>query len=122
MSAPHVAANRYQDAAMLAWHLQGHPDVHSLNVAGRRNQYELWAVLPARITAGDAVLLVLPEAADDPPAVQLLREHFDTVEPGPLVPQFHRERPVRTHRLWLLRGWRGSWPGLRDVPAGRPAS
>ena len=38
----HLAANRYQDAAMLAYHLEDHPAVYALNVRSRRNQYDVW--------------------------------------------------------------------------------
>lgn len=56
---PLVAANRYQDAAMLAFHLPGHPDVTSLNLGGRPNQYDLWPAAPDRLRFGGTMLLVL---------------------------------------------------------------
>ena len=41
----YVAANRYQEASELAFHLPDHPDVFSLNVRRRSNQYAILAPL-----------------------------------------------------------------------------
>ena len=53
----YVAAERYQDASELAYHLKSHPRVYSLNLLGRANQYDLWITFDER--AG-------PGAGDDP--------------------------------------------------------
>jgi 4-amino-4-deoxy-L-arabinose transferase-like glycosyltransferase len=112
----HLAANRYQQAAMLGWYLPGHPDVTSLNIGGRANQYELWAGFRERAARGDALLLVLTESAAEPAALGELRAHFDTVERGPLVrPSWHGSA-LGAHRVWLLRGWHGTWRPA-DVPS-----
>lgn len=106
----HVAANRYQDAALLGWYLPGRPEVVSVNRGGRPNQYDLWPRLPDRATVGDDLLLVLAERDAEPVAIRDLRGHFGAVERGPLVEQPWRGAVIRRHRLWLLRGWRGTWP------------
>jgi 4-amino-4-deoxy-L-arabinose transferase-like glycosyltransferase len=51
-----VAANRYQDAAALAFHLPDQPTVFALNLASRRNQYDLWDTAHERMRAGDALV------------------------------------------------------------------
>ena len=58
-----MAANRYQDAAELAFNLPGQPEVFSLNLGGRDNQYRYWPGFPERARAGDDLLLVLADAA-----------------------------------------------------------
>jgi 4-amino-4-deoxy-L-arabinose transferase-like glycosyltransferase len=45
-STPPVAANRYQDAALLSYHMPARPYVTALNLGGRRNQYDLWTATP----------------------------------------------------------------------------
>ncbi len=107
-----VAANRYQDAAELAFLLPGHPEVFSLNLSRRSNQYLLWPGFPDRARIGDDLLLVLferPEDAPDP-ALPSLSPFFDSVERGTLVPMYRGASQVGARRLWLLRGWRGAWP------------
>jgi hypothetical protein len=118
----HLAANRYQDAALLQWHLTGHPEVTSLNLGGRPNQYDLWPRFAEAAAPGDGLLLALPERADAATVLSALRPHFDRLEEGPLVEQRWRESVVRRHRLWLLHGWRGSWPVSPGTvpPAPRP--
>lgn len=107
-----VAANRYQDAAQLAFHLPGHPDVFYLNLGHRSNQYLLWPGFPERASAGDDLLLVLVDRpADRPdPVLASLAPYFGSVEQGELVAMRRGTMPVSARRLWLLRDWRGAWP------------
>ena len=108
-----LGVDRYQDAAEAAFHLADHPDVFSLNLAGRANQYDFWPRFPARARRGDALVV----AVDDPPgevhaAVQRLAPYFAAVVRGDSV-ALHRntdEPPIGTRRIWVLRGWSGSWP------------
>jgi hypothetical protein len=79
-----IAANRYQDAAELAWHLPTHPTVYSLNIAGRHNQYDLWPTLDDVAQRGDSVLLIL-DAQDTPPPIVSLSQDGSTAVPGALV-------------------------------------
>jgi len=51
-----VAANRYQDAAALAFHLPDQPTVFALNLASRRNQYDLWDTAYDRVRPGDGLV------------------------------------------------------------------
>ena len=107
-----LAANRYQDAAELAFNLPGHPEVFSLNLARRSNQYLLWPGFPDRAGAGDELLLVLfDRPLEDPdPALNTLMPLFESVEQGELIVMRRGSTPLSARRLWRLRGWKGSWP------------
>jgi 4-amino-4-deoxy-L-arabinose transferase-like glycosyltransferase len=52
-----VAANRYQDASALAFHLPDQPTVFALNLASRRNQYDLWETAHDRVRPGDGLVV-----------------------------------------------------------------
>ena len=75
---PWVAANRYQDAAELAFNLPGQPEVFSLNFGGRDNQYRYWPGFPDRAQPGDDLLLVLADRSDGSadPAITALAAAF----------------------------------------------
>ncbi|MEY3701296.1 MAG: hypothetical protein RI891_588 [Gemmatimonadota bacterium] len=111
-TAPLVAANRYQDAAMLAFHLPGHPQVPSLNLGGRPNQYDLWTAAPDRLTVGGAMLLVLelPRGGGTPPAIAALSPVFPRITPGDTIALTRDGRTVARRQLWTLTGWTGTWP------------
>jgi len=109
---PWLAANRYQDAAELAFNLPERPVVFSFNFGGRDNQYRYWSGFPDRARAGDDLLLVLadrPDGAADP-AITALTGCFGSVEQGGLVEMRRGGTRVTTRRLWLLRDWNGAWP------------
>jgi hypothetical protein len=110
----HVAANRYQDAALLAFHLPEHPDVYALNIGARRNQYDLWTRITTVAQQGDIVLLVLDERGDPPanlpPMLATLAPHFAETRMGPLLPLVRGQEDVGRRRVWILADWRGSWP------------
>ena len=107
-----LAANRYQDAAELAFNLPGHPEVFSLNLARRSNQYLLWPGFPERARAGDELLLVLfDRPLEDPdPALNALMPLFESVEQGELIVMRRGSIPLSARRLWRLQGWKGFWP------------
>ena len=106
-----LATNRYQDAAELAFNLPDHPEVFSLNLSRRSNQYLLWPGFPERASVGDDLLLVLfdrpPDAPD--PALTSLAPLFQAVEKGALVVMRRGSSAVGARRLWVLRGWKGAW-------------
>lgn len=110
----HVAANRYQDAALLAFHLPNHPHVVALNIGGRRNQYDLWPRLTDVMVRGVTLLLVLDERGDPPanlpPMLATLAPHFAETRMGPLLPLRRGSEQVGRRRVWILADWRGSWP------------
>jgi 4-amino-4-deoxy-L-arabinose transferase-like glycosyltransferase len=108
---PWVAANRYQDAAELAFNLPEQPEVFSVNFGGRDNQYRYWPGFPDRARVGDDLLLVLadrPDGAADP-VITALTGYFGSVEQGVVVDMRRGMTRVSTRRLWLLRNWKGAW-------------
>jgi hypothetical protein len=107
----HVAANRYQDAALLAFHLPAHPEVFALNLGARRNQYDLWPRFADRAARGATLLLVLEEPAEGAPGpIRRLDGHFQRITPGPLVRILRDTTYLGRRRLWVLAGWSGTWP------------
>jgi 4-amino-4-deoxy-L-arabinose transferase-like glycosyltransferase len=107
-----IAANRYQDAAELAFNLPTHPPVFSVNLERRSNQYLLWPQFSELAQPGDDMLLVLfdrpPEREN--PVIAALTPMFTSVERGELVVLRRGTAEVGSRRLWRLRGWRGAWP------------
>jgi len=111
---PLIAANRYQDAAELAFSLPGQPQVFSLNLGGRDNQYRYWPRFAEQAVAGDDLLLVLADAPSGDPVISLLEPVFGAVEKGGLVPMRRGGVLIGTRRLWHLRRWSGKWPSSRN--------
>lgn len=108
----HLAANRYQDAAMLALHLPAHDSVTALNLGGRRNQYDLWTRFTDRARAGDDLMLLLevPRQGGVPGPIRRLDGHFTAIDSGPIVPLLRDGEEVGRRRLWTLTRWNGTWP------------
>jgi hypothetical protein len=106
------AGNRYQDASELAFHLPGNPDVFSLNIASRPNEYDLWPSFAERARPGDdLVLALIPPAPGHPdPVISTLRPHFTSVHHVSTVHLTAGASLVRD--VWVLEGWRGR--GVRD--------
>jgi 4-amino-4-deoxy-L-arabinose transferase-like glycosyltransferase len=113
----HVAAERYQDASEVAFHMRGKPRTFSLNLAGRPNQYDLWPGFARRAAPGDALVLVLDDTQEMHPALRQLEPHFREVRRGVAIELRARRGVVARRRLWTLLGWGGSWP-MRAAPAG----
>jgi 4-amino-4-deoxy-L-arabinose transferase-like glycosyltransferase len=114
--ATRVAANRYQDAAELAFVLADHPTVFSLNINGRANQYDLWPGYPECAAPGDDLILVLEESN---PTAEKLAAHFERVSAGELVAQCAAGHVIGWRRIWILEGWRGSWPAATSSQSAR---
>ena len=105
-----VAADRYQDASELAFHLPDHPEVFSLNLSGRANTYDLWPAFTERAHPRDALILVVDEVAGTHPGLVMLSPHFERVTKGEMVTLARNGDPVKYLRIWVLDRWRGSWP------------
>jgi 4-amino-4-deoxy-L-arabinose transferase-like glycosyltransferase len=106
-----VAADKYQDASELAFHLPSRPVTFSLNLSGRANQYDLWSGFPQLARPGDDMVLVLDEVPQPHHTAVVLEPWFRTVEQGSLVPLQRRDGGVAAYRrIWILRGWKGGWP------------
>lgn len=104
-----VAAERYQDASELAFHLSGHPHVLSLNLMGRANQYDLWPSFTDVAKSGDGLMLVLDDQSGEPAEIRRLSCCF-RIDQGQSVALMRGNDFVQRKRLWLLRNWNGEWP------------
>ena len=105
-----AGADRYQDAAELAFNIPNHPTTFSLNFAGRGNQYDLWPGFARTARPGDDLVLAVDETPDVHPAVARLSPYFRSVSRDRLVELRSRHGVVADRRLWVLRGWTGGWP------------
>jgi 4-amino-4-deoxy-L-arabinose transferase-like glycosyltransferase len=106
----HIATDRYQEASELAFHLPDHPEAYALNLSSRRNQYDLWPGFPQRAQVRDALILVTDDVEGTHPTAVLLEPHFRAIRKGEPV-SIARDGDITKHlRIWLLDGWRGTWP------------
>ncbi len=103
------AAERYQEASELAFHLPGHPKVYSLNLLGRPNQYDLFPQFAETATPGAALIVLLDEEINRPEVIRKLGCCFRVYQ-GERVAQLRGTELVSQKRLWLLTDWNGEWP------------
>ena len=108
-----IAADRYNDAAELAFYAPGHPTTFSLNLGGRTNQYDLWPGFADLARTGDNLVVALDESAEVHPIVAQLARYFKTIARDTLVDMKNRHGLVSQRRLWVLREWIGGWPPRR---------
>ncbi|MHB8837837.1 MAG: hypothetical protein ACYC7F_02670, partial [Gemmatimonadaceae bacterium] len=90
--------------------------VFSTNLGGRANQYDLWPGFRERAAPGDALVLVLDEASTgasttEPAPIVALAPYFSRIDQGPPVVRSAHGLLLGRQRAWLLRDWRGGWPG-----------
>ena len=107
-----AGGERYQEASELAFHLADHPTTFAIDVQGRPNQYDLWPSFASRARVGDRLVLVLGlfTSANEDPVIAVLAPHFEHASLREVV-TLRRGSTVRAQRrLWVLDGWRGSWP------------
>ncbi len=97
-----IAADRYQDAAELAYTLPAQPRVFALNLGGRPNQYDLWPSIYAVAAPGDCALVVV----DEGPAGQAIVAKFggDTSSLIGDAQMTWRGAVVGRRAVWLVRG------------------
>jgi hypothetical protein len=110
MSAVFIGADRYQEASELAFHLPDHPEIFSLNLSGRPNQYDLWPSFPDRAQPGDSLILVVDDVTGIHPVAEALASHFSSMRQGGRISLSRDGELVKNLRIWLLDGWRGTWP------------
>ncbi len=106
-----LGADRYQEAAELAFQSPEHPTTFATNLSGRANQYDLWPRFADVARRGDALVLVVDESDEPHAAIARLTPYFTTVERGPLVVLRRGAGEIGRRRVWTLVGWRGGWPG-----------
>ncbi len=110
-----IATNRYQDAAELAFHLNNHPAVFSLNIGGRPNEYDLWPQLSERARAGDTVLVVVPDESHTPDAIVALLPHCLSMARGDTVELRRGREVIGARRIWTCAGWIAGTPLPRSL-------
>ncbi|HXI02905.1 MAG TPA: glycosyltransferase family 39 protein, partial [Candidatus Saccharimonadales bacterium] len=115
-----VAADNYEDASELSFHMEGHPFVFSLNVAGRPNQYDYWPQMSSLLRPGDGLVLVLRERKHLHPALRQLLPRFESFRKGDLVEMRRGREVFGLRRVWILEGWRGERTASSDSPACDP--
>jgi hypothetical protein len=113
-----IAADRYQESSELAFHIPDNPEVFSLNLTTRGNQYDFWPGFTDRAQPRDGLIVVTDEVPDANPTVELLRPHFELVRPDSMVTLARNGDPVKYLRIWVFDRWRGTWPDspLRSRP------
>ncbi len=108
-----LGADRYQDAAELAFWSHGNPTTFATNVAGRPNQYDLWPSFATLAQPGDNFVLVVYDTDEPHAALRLLAPYFRSADRGMAVPMMRGRGVVGTRRIWTLVGWSGHWPVTR---------
>lgn len=108
-----IAADRYQDASELAFHLPDHPTVFSLNLGGRTNQYDVWPNAWGRVRPGDGLVVAFDADAKGDSLAALVGGWFDQRKQGSLVVLKRGDGEVAHRRIWLYRI-------ARDVPRESP--
>jgi 4-amino-4-deoxy-L-arabinose transferase-like glycosyltransferase len=113
-----VAANRYQDAAQLAYHLADHPTVFSLNLASRPNQYDLWQrptamnATPPHLRPGDGLVALFEVGGKGDSLARVVATWFAQAKPGGELTLTGRTDGRGRRQLWLYRTYTGR-PGDR---------
>jgi 4-amino-4-deoxy-L-arabinose transferase-like glycosyltransferase len=114
-AAVYVAAERYQDASEIAFHLDDHPHVYALNLIGRANQYDLWSQFKDDAPLGATLILVLDQEEGEPRAIRKLSCCFNRIDESEGVALMRGNDVVQRKRVWILRGKHDGWP-TRDQP------
>lgn len=107
--ATRVAANRFQDASQLAFHLAGNPFVYSLNIESRANQYEFWPGFADQAKPGDGLIVVLDDSVESRVA-ERLAPYFTVASAGERIVAGGAQAVLVPKRVWIFEGWRGGWP------------
>jgi hypothetical protein len=112
---PFIAAERYQDASEIAFHLADHPQVYALNLTGRANQYDLWTQFKDDAPLGSTLILVLDDERNEPRVIRKLSCCFARIDQSEGVSLMRGSSLIERKRIWILTGKRDGWP-VRDQP------
>jgi 4-amino-4-deoxy-L-arabinose transferase-like glycosyltransferase len=110
-----IAADRYQDASELAFHLPDQPTVFALNLGGRTNQYDVWPNAFGKVRPGDGLVVAFDADAKGDSLAAVVGGWFDRTQPGELVSLQRNGGEITTRRIWLYRI-------ARDFPRQRPGA
>jgi len=103
IASTYLAADRYQDASEIAFHLPDQPTVYSLNLGGRPNQFDLWDTVYDKLRTGDGLIAVFDDnPAGDSLGVRVAR-WFRESKPGARVVLKRGDGEVAHRRVWLYR-------------------
>ena len=108
-----VAADRYQDAAELAFHLDGQPMVYSMNLGGRTNQYDVWKTIYQSVHPGDGLVAVFDADEKGDQLAARVSGWFAATKRGARVSLQREGGEITARRIWLFRI-------ARDMPRERP--
>jgi 4-amino-4-deoxy-L-arabinose transferase-like glycosyltransferase len=98
-----VAADRYQDASQLAFHLPDQPTVFALNLGGRTSQYDIWPNAYDRIRPGDGLVAAFDADAKGDSLAGVVGAWFAESQRGVTVPLRRGDGIVTQRRIWLYR-------------------
>jgi 4-amino-4-deoxy-L-arabinose transferase-like glycosyltransferase len=110
------AANRYQDAAGLAFALDGRPELFSLNLGRRPNQFDYWPGFIDRAQPGDCLVAVLGSGDFAVRLAEHVGAAFDSAEEGPRVDLARGDNVWARRRLYTFRGWTGNSAPFEQFP------
>ncbi|HWP35086.1 MAG TPA: dolichyl-phosphate-mannose--protein mannosyltransferase, partial [Thermodesulfobacteriota bacterium] len=97
-----LAGSRYQVTAELAFYVPGRPTVYNLATDRGPDQYDYWPG-PERLAGWNALYVHAGAGPLDPG----VRARFEAAVALPPVVVRRDGRPLRTHAVFFLRGYRG---------------
>ena len=104
-----VAADRYQDASELAFHLPDQPTVFAMNLGGRPNQYDLWPTAYDKVRPGDGLVVAFDSDTHGDSLARVVSTWFADTKQGETISLKRGDGEVTQRRIWLYRI-------ARDVP------
>ncbi len=114
---PAVAANRYQEAAVLAFLLPDRPRVLALSLQSRPNQYDLWPGGDQVVRLGGALVAVFQATAREDSLARAVGDAFADARPVATVSLRREAGEVTTRRVWVFTDRRGAWPRSASAAA-----
>lgn len=96
-----IAGERYQVASELAFHMNQQPEVFSLNLGGRSNQYDIWPNAFERIQPGGNLVVVFDASTKGDSLARIAGSWFDVTQSGPVVALQRNGRDITKRKVWL---------------------